>query len=101
MDEHAFPPTGFLWLSSAVRYIRIILRRYVAPHNVKRCFHNDSRNARVCSIHALLQWNNYIYIVALFAEISSRKIKSEKNDNSFIRTFRSSLVKVCVYFRLF
>ena len=20
MDEHAFPPTGFLWLSSAVRY---------------------------------------------------------------------------------
>ena len=22
MDEHAFPPTGFLWLGSAVRYIK-------------------------------------------------------------------------------
>ena len=23
MDEHAFPPTGFLWLGSAARYKRI------------------------------------------------------------------------------
>ena len=65
---------------------------YVAPHNVKRGFHNDSCIARVRIMHALLRWNNCIHIAALFAEISSRNNKSERNDNSFIRTFRSPLV---------
>ena len=40
-------------------------------------------------MHALLQWNNCIYIAALFDEISSQNNKSERNDNIFIRTFRS------------
>ena len=73
--------------------IRIRLLRYVAPHNVRRCFHNDSCSASVRNMHALLQENNCIYIVALFEEISSRNNKSERNENIFIRIFRSPHVE--------
>ena len=52
--------------------IRIKFRRYVAPHTVRRCFHNDSCTARARFMHALLQWINCIYIAALFDEISSQ-----------------------------
>ena len=51
--------------------IRIKLCRNLAPHNVTWCFHNDSRNARVNVMHAILQWN-----FGLCVEISSRNIKS-------------------------
>ena len=47
----------------AMKYfiIRTKFRRYVAPHNVRRRFHNDSCNAHVRNMHPLLQWNNRIY----------------------------------------
>ena len=82
--------TGVTILSTKKYFeIRIKFRRYVAPHNVRRCFHNDSCNARARFMHALLQWIDCIYIAALFDEISSRNNKRERNDNIFIRTFRS------------
>ena len=63
--------------TGAMKYFeRIELRRYVAPHNVRQCFHNDSCNARVHIMQALLQWNNCIYIAAYYDEIVSRNNKS-------------------------
>ena len=43
-------------------------------------------------MHALLQWNNCIYSAAYCNEILSGNNESKRNENIFIRTFRSPLV---------
>ena len=61
-----------LWTNKFFEIRTIKLRHYVAPHNVRRCFHNENCDAHV----HILQWNNCIYIAALCVEISTLNNKS-------------------------